>query len=110
MAINLFNDELLTLSQAAKWIGRRTGKVPHLKTIHRWATRGLRGGKLETIRPGGVIYTTERALEEFSTRIPLPVSTLGRKRKRRQQSDRRWARKVLDNAGIKAPRLGSSAK
>jgi hypothetical protein len=43
----------------------RNGKHPHIGTIYRWATVGLRGRKLWTFRVGGTLCTTAEALAAF---------------------------------------------
>src|SRR5262245_57064997 len=51
--------------------------LPHLRgdrpvapsTIWRWATVGLRGGKLETVQVGGTTCTSAEALERFFARL-----------------------------------------
>jgi hypothetical protein len=47
----------------------RGGKKLHKATAFRWAARGIRGVKLETIRVGGSLCTTLRALQEFCERL-----------------------------------------
>jgi Protein of unknown function (DUF1580) len=58
-------DEHLTLSDAAKSLPSR----PHLSTIWRWATRGVRGHKLETLVIGGRRYTTPGRISAFLARL-----------------------------------------
>lgn len=66
MPIDPFRDELLTFAQAAERLPRhRQGKAVHVTTLWRWATHGLRGVRLETIKVGGCPYTTRRALRDF---------------------------------------------
>ena len=43
----------------------RRGKRVHISTIHRWATRGVRGVVLETVRVGGTLCTTPEMLAGF---------------------------------------------
>lgn len=59
--IDISNEDLLTLSEAAKLLPGH----PHLSTIHRWRLRGARGVRLETVVIGGRRYTSQSALEEF---------------------------------------------
>lgn len=49
------------LSKAAALIPGR----PHLATIWRWATRGVRGVRLATVHISGRRMTTPQAIEEF---------------------------------------------
>jgi hypothetical protein len=74
-------DKLMPLAAAAAILGkRRGGKRTHVSTLHRWSRRGLRGVRLETIRIGGVVCTSEAALEAFfqalSARDAGPASPL----------------------------------
>lgn len=62
---DLLNEELLTFTEAAAiFPGRRPGKRLNRCQIHRWATNGLRGVKLESVQ-AGVRYTSRQALERF---------------------------------------------
>ncbi len=60
-----------SLAIAAKWKiwpRRRGGKRVHYATLHRWAMRGCRGVKLETVRVGGTLCTSEAAVVRFMER------------------------------------------
>lgn len=57
--------DAITLSQAVDLVPRR----PHVATVWRWATRGVRGIKLRTWLSGGTRVTTPAALEEFLQRL-----------------------------------------
>lgn len=66
--INLEADKLLTLAQAARlrlWPRRRMSKRPHLATLYRWTTRGVRGIRLATVDVGATRCTTEAACRQF---------------------------------------------
>lgn len=63
--IDINREELLTLAQAARRIPSRTGKGLHVSTVGRWALKGLRGVKLETIQVGGTKYTSKEAVQRF---------------------------------------------
>jgi len=62
MAIGIGTEQLLTLRQAAKRLPGR----PHLGTLWRWYSHGVRGQRLETILIGGRRYTSAEALERFA--------------------------------------------
>lgn len=64
-------EPLITLSQAAAWIGSRTGRRPNISTLHRWALRGCRGVRLETQAVGHVRYTSEAAVLRFLNAKPI---------------------------------------
>lgn len=67
----LDREPLITLSQAAAWIGSRTGRRPNISTLHRWALRGCRGVRLETQAVGHVRYTSEAAILRFLNAKPI---------------------------------------
>ncbi|HEX2476885.1 MAG TPA: DUF1580 domain-containing protein [Lacipirellulaceae bacterium] len=59
--IDYENEQLLTMSQAAKLMPGR----PNIATIWRWRTSGCRGHKLETILVGGRRFTSREATGRF---------------------------------------------
>lgn len=64
--IDLRHEQLLTLAEAARlplWGRRRGGGSLHVATIHRWATRGVRGVRLATVSVGSTKMTTLEACE-----------------------------------------------
>lgn len=98
----LQNERLITLSAAARWIAGRTDRKTHVSTVYRWAAKGLaRNGRLETIRVGGIVYTSREALERFFSREHEDVSgdsspaTIEARRRSQTQ-----AKRILDSAGI----------
>lgn len=56
--------------RVAEFIGRRV----HDETIRRWATRGVRGVKLETVVVAGSRVTTLAAIERFITATTLAAN------------------------------------
>lgn len=56
--------EYLTLGQAAKLCPGR----PSVSSLHRWATHGIRGNKLGSVRVGSKIFTTPEWVAEFLAR------------------------------------------
>ncbi len=74
MTVSTLTDSLrdaLTLAQAAHLLS----PVPHVATLHRWATRGTRGVRLATWLRGGVRVTTPAAVEEFLRGLSASVMT-----------------------------------
>ena len=70
MSIDPLSEELLTLSQAARFCPRRRqGKKPHLSTLYRWATRGSRGVMLETLQTPGGLCTSKEGLRRFFNQL-----------------------------------------
>lgn len=55
----------LTATEAAAYIGRITGKKPHVSTVIRWIDRGARGRRLPAIRQGAQWIIDERDAEAF---------------------------------------------
>lgn len=103
--IDVQTETILTLAQAAQHIPSR----PHISTLHRWRTRGVRGIRLETILLGGKRATSIEALNRFYAAISagnssesVHSSASGRRELEIQRAEER-----LDDAGIRksAPRL-----
>ena len=66
MSIDLKIEELISLAEAVKRLPRRTnGKRINVATIHRWATTGCKGVRLETTYVGAHKYTSVEALGRF---------------------------------------------
>jgi hypothetical protein len=66
--IDTRNETLLTLSRAAKDVPGH----PHLSTLVRWATRGVKSVRLETILIGGRRFTSREAIQRFIARLSEP--------------------------------------
>jgi hypothetical protein len=76
MSINLSQEMIVTLSRAGQYIPVLRGrKRPHSATLYRWAQRGLRGVRLETIRIGGTLCTSAEAIQRFCDRLSMDVRT-----------------------------------
>jgi Protein of unknown function (DUF1580) len=59
-------ESLISIPDACKIIPGR----PHLATVYRWFTRGVRGGiKLETALVGGRRFTSREAVQRFVDRL-----------------------------------------
>lgn len=65
MAINIQNETLLTLSEAARTLPRFNGKNVHSSTLWRWATVGLQGVRLDHVLVGRRMCTSLKALSRF---------------------------------------------
>lgn len=57
--------DAISLSQAVDFVPRR----PHVATVWRWATKGVRGVRLATVIIGGRRMVTPAALEDFLQRL-----------------------------------------
>ena len=95
-------DEPIPLTElpAHPAIPKKRGQRPHVSGVFRWASRGLRGHRLETARCGGVICTTRSAIARFYARLSgvpgnTAVSTTVRRRR-----DLARAERELDAAGL----------
>jgi len=99
--IDLEIENVMSLANAAKTLPRRRqGKKPHVSTLFRWASRGVRGVRLETIRVGGTICTSTEALQRFCNALTEPDwPPPGRTNRQRQAAIDR-ANRELDEAGI----------
>ena len=63
-------EHLRTLEQAArKRPPGRNNRPTHVSTVYRWISKGVRGVKLEAIRIGGRLYTSDEALQRFAERL-----------------------------------------
>lgn len=97
----------IPLGQVPKMVSwlpcRRQGKRLHISTVFRWALRGVRGVRLETIRIGGTLCTSEEALVRFFQHLsgdgPAPPATPARTSRARRREIAR-AQRDLQRAGI----------
>lgn len=65
MAAVLVNAKRLSIAEAAKRIGRLTGRTPSDSTIWRWCSRGVRGHRIPFRRCGTRILIAVADLESF---------------------------------------------
>jgi hypothetical protein len=74
--IDLDTETPLPLQQAAKHrllrAKSRDGKAINFSTVWRWATGGIRGVRLETVRIGSTLCTTDAAIKRFIDRLSNP--------------------------------------
>jgi len=111
MAIDIHNETVLSLTEATKVLPRLNGKRPSISTLWRWCRKGLRGVRLEYIRLGRSIATSEEALNRFfealaeADEVPVENRPAASARPQRANPSRRQASldaadKVLERAGI----------
>ncbi len=106
MAINVFSEQVLTLSEATKRLPKkRRGKEMHVSVLYRWAKGGLRSSdgveiRLETVQVGGTKCTSLEALQRFFDRLSGDTSathprtpTLRQQLARADQAERELAEK-----------------
>ena len=67
--IDIDKEEPLSLTDAARSLPSIDGKRPHASTLWRWCRKGLRGVRLEYLRLGRRIVTTQQALARFMQRL-----------------------------------------
>jgi len=71
-----------------------------VSTIYRWAQRGIRGVKLETLRLGGGLVTSVEALQRFAERLSAPEGTEITRSQPQRRRDLARAEAELDKVGI----------
>lgn len=103
--IDIDQERRLSLKEAALLItkqfpDRRGGRALNLSTVHRWASRGLKGIRLEIVQVGGTRFTTAEAVHRFfemlAGRDPVAIQQSSASHRRRVTE----AEKVLEKAGI----------
>lgn len=62
---DLREDQSLSLPDAAEYLGKLTGKKPHVSTLWRWCLKGCKGVRLESVCIGGKRFVTVTAIERF---------------------------------------------
>lgn len=115
MPIDITKEEPIPLTSVPKLkcVPRQpNGKASHISTWFRYAKKGLRGVKLETIKAGSKLCTSVEAIQRFFDRLSLlsdpgmPVYTIS---KQRQQEVKRAKAKLIQ-AGIKSDKTKGSAE
>jgi hypothetical protein len=70
MAIDLSSESLMTLNRATRHrLFKRDGKNLNFSTVWRWGLCGCRGVKLETVRVGRTLMTSDEAIRRFIERM-----------------------------------------
>lgn len=74
--IDLKAETLVALRDVPRLLPRRrNGRSAHLSAIYRWIGRGVSGTVLESIRIGGVTYTSLEALQRFAEQLSRCASS-----------------------------------
>jgi len=84
-------DKYISLATAARLLPRKNDRTIHTATLYRWASRGVNGVKLSTVKVGRTHCTTERELSDFfkalaetdmrqMAPVPRPVNSRERER------------------------------
>ena len=101
MGIKIDKEQLITLADAAAMLPRRrAGRKPHVSTIYRWASRGLKGIVLETLVVGGTTCTSVDALQRFFDGLSQRIPNQPGLQPKQIEMQLRRASKILDDAGI----------
>lgn len=100
--IDLLNEQVLTIPEAAKRLPGRRGKPIHVSTVYRWIQTGVEGIRLEAARMGGTMVTSVEALQRFlvglSSGSPTRLNQRPGPRKRRRGSPQ--SRQTLRELGL----------
>lgn len=72
MAINIENEQLITLTEASKMLPSIGGKHIHVSTLWRWCRIGRYGITLEYVCMGRRIMTTYAAIQRFFIALTQP--------------------------------------
>jgi hypothetical protein len=62
----LYTEKIVSFTEAAEALPEINGKAVHPSAVWRWARKGIKGIKLETLRLGGRFITSMEALDRFS--------------------------------------------
>ena len=101
--IDIQTEQVVSLTQAAKskhLPRRRKGKRPHVATLFRWATAGVRGVVLETLQCGGTRCTSVQALQRFFERCTDPSAPVSATTSKAREREIARAEQELSAAGI----------
>lgn len=67
--LRLDDQDLIPIGEVQKHLPVRPGgKRIHKSVVYRWALKGVRGVRLETLHIGGRVYTSLAALQQFTQR------------------------------------------
>ena len=69
--IDISNEHCFRLTEAPDHLPRRNGRRISKSTLFRWAQRGVRGHKLETVTIGGCKFTSREALQRFVKQLTI---------------------------------------
>ena len=63
--IDTFREKVISLNEAVDHISKISGRKRNRHVVLRWINKGVGGTRLETIRIGRQIYTSEEAINRF---------------------------------------------
>ena len=94
--IDFSKEHAVSFAEAARLLPGR----PHIATLWRWHSRGVRGVRLETIVIGGRRFTTTESLQRFADRLTNPNQRAPDVSPGAHALAVKQAEKILDAAGI----------
>ena len=62
----LYTEKIMSFTEAAEALPEINGKPVHSSAVWRWARKGIKGIRLETLRLGGRFVTSMEALDRFN--------------------------------------------
>ena len=69
--IDLKTEHVIPIRRVPDYLENRGAKRPHVSAVYRWALSGLNGIKLETIRVGSVLHTSQEALDRWTRHLTV---------------------------------------
>ena len=96
--MDILNETAIAISDAPRHIAGR----PHIATVWRWRTHGVKGIRLESYVVGGRVFTTRKAIERFIERTTAARNGQPAEQapSRKRQAAIERAEAELDAAGI----------
>lgn len=74
--LNHNGELLLDISSATERLAELTGVRVHRSTLYRWVTHGVGGIRLESVRLGGRVYSSEAAIRRFGSILTARADAL----------------------------------
>lgn len=98
--MSILDEDPLPLGRATRILpSLRRGRPVNPATLRRWASKGLRGVKLEVLRCGGTMCTSRGALQRFFSALSVAAepSAIGTQR----QPNPKEVNERLDRMGVR---------
>ncbi len=71
--MSIADETVFPIMQAPKHLPlRRNGRPVNILTVRKWAGAGIKGVRLETLRIGGALFTSQEALDRFIKKLSEP--------------------------------------
>jgi hypothetical protein len=113
MSIDINQETLYTLTEAAKHLPTLNGRKVSVSTMWRWCAKGIRGVHLDHVRIGRRICTSVEALNRFANalaeqareNLTTPPETITPANSRRASNARPVSRATLERANREAAEL-----